>query len=123
MAFEQYFTIEEIAARIPRSAKFFRAEIQRGRFSPNRLPDGTPDLSNIQIIDETYMVPLSGILFYLAQHSAAQLTLVADLVAHRLRPEAETRPSLSTNGTAARSRGELVRKLSVQAHGQEAVNE
>jgi hypothetical protein len=122
MAFEQYFTVEEICARIPRSPKFFRAEIQRGHFSPGRLADGTPDLRNIQLIDDTYMVPLSGICHYLANHAAAQVPVVAELVAHRLRPEPESRPVLS-DGCAARSPGELRRKHALQTHGpQEAAH-
>jgi hypothetical protein len=122
MRFEQYFSTEEICQRIPRSAKFIRAEILRGGFSPGRTPAGEPDLGNIQVIDGAYMVPLSGILHYLSQHALPHVQAAAELVADRLRPPTVDRDNLPGPGIAARSPGELRRKLQTFGQGQEAVN-
>lgn len=123
MRFEAYFSIEEICRRIPRSPKFFRAEIQRGAFSPARRADGSPDTSNIMLIDGSYFVPASGVAHYLDAHRLGATRLV-ELQEQRER-EAVDAPDLSavSSGIPARSAGELRRKLgAVQTFGQEACN-
>jgi len=117
MKFEHYFTIEELCRRIPRSAKFFRAELQRGGFSPGRRADGSPDTSNVLLIDGSYFVPASGVAHYLDAHRLGAARLVEMLDRERDLPV--DAPDLSDFGAGvpARSAGELRRKLSVQTSG------
>lgn len=111
MKFEAYFSIEEICRRIPRSPKFFRAEIQRGMFSPSRRPDGSPDTSNVMVIDGSYFVPASGVAHYLDSHRLGAARLVELQDDREREPVDAANLSAVSPGISARSPGELRRKL------------
>lgn len=106
MAFELYFSVEEICQRIPRSPAFFRREIQRGAFG---------DLAAVLLVDGSYFVPLAGIEHYIRTHALP--ATVATMVSERLRPTVGAR--LFSDGVSARNGGELKRKLATDglSHG------
>lgn len=102
--FETYFSLAEIGQRIPKSDKFWRAELKAGAFGPGCVSIGGE-----------YFVPASGVAAYLEAHSLGA-RVVVELFDGRERQPVEERPALSS-GTKARSEGELRRVLSGAAHG------
>jgi len=122
--FETYFSLAEIAQRIPKSDKFWRAELKRGAFAP-ALPNGQPDLSNVLQVGGEFFVPASGVAYYLAAHAAAApVPVVASFMAGRARQPLPAPPRPAA-GIRARSAGELRRKIDagvVQTFGREVAN-
>jgi hypothetical protein len=96
--FETFFSLGEIAQRIPKSDKFWRAELKRGAFGPGCV-----------LIGGEYFVPVSAVAAYLERHGIGARPL-AELVNGRTR-QALPAPAALSAGTAARSAGELRRKL------------
>lgn len=103
MAFEVYFSIEEIALRLDKAARTVRRWVTAGEFrGVVNVPGGL-------------MVPESGVEEFLAKRrvdlSAAALSIRQEAMRRRLgriEPGAERMPAA---GICARSPGELVRKL------------
>lgn len=106
--FETYYSLAEIAQRIPKSGDFWRAELKAGKFQGDCV-----------FIGGEYFVPASGVAHYLDAHKLGAAPL-SEMVNGRARQDVEDRAPLSF-GTPARSAGELRRKL-VQAPGQEATH-
>ena len=107
--FETYFSLAELAQRIPKSATFWRAELKAGAFGP---------LDRCLFVGGEYYVPASAVAHYLDTHKVGAGPL-ADLTNSRQRQPEEPRADLSP-GIAARSAGELKRKLETAGHEEEA---
>lgn len=98
--FELYFSLAEIAERIPKTDQFWRAEFKAGAFGP---------LERCLQVGGEYFVPASGVAYYLDSHKIPAAAF-AHLVNGRHRQASPARAVLS-GGITARSAGELRRKL------------
>lgn len=105
--FEVFFSLAEIAQRIPKSGDFWRAELKAGKFGGRCVSIGGE-----------YFVPASGVAQYLDEHRLGAVPL-AHLANGRHRQAEIAQRGLLSCGTPARSAGELRRKV-VPTPGQEA---
>lgn len=114
MPFQVYYSIAEIAARLDYTKKWVTRKVQAGEFGP---------VSDVVQIGKDIRVPQSGVDLFVESHpykrDAATLMRNKALIDRRLkgREIPLDRGPFST-GIAARSPGELRRKLSVQTFAQ-----